>query len=173
MRDAREFCASYGPWAVIAGGTTGAGEAYSHQLAARGLNLVIIGLEPEKLEMLAKELPAEHSVSVRTANVDLSSAEVLEEVRRLTSDIEVGLLVYNACYLAIGEFVDTDLDSHLKALYVNCRGPMVLSHLLGTQMAERGRGGILLMASLLATQGASLLASYSADPEFRQGDSKR
>jgi short-subunit dehydrogenase len=162
MRDSRAFGARYGPWAVVAGGTTGIGEAYSRQLAARGLNVVIIGLEPENLERLAEELPAEHSVQVRTANVDLGSAEILEAVRELTFDIEVGLLVYNACHVEIGNFVDIDLDSHLNTLYVNCRGPMVLSHLLGRQMAERRRGGILLMASASACHGTSLLASYSA-----------
>jgi short-subunit dehydrogenase len=164
--DGREFRARYGPWAVVAGGTTGIGEVYSRQLAARGLNVVIIGLEQEELDRLTVELPAAHSVEVRAANVDLSSADVLEEVRALTSHLQVGLLVYNACHLEIGDFVDIDLDSHLKTLYVNCRGPMVLSHLFGGPMAKRGRGGILLMASASACRGTSLLASYSASKGF-------
>ena len=63
----REFQSRYGPWAVVAGGTTGVGEAYSRQLAARGLNLVVVGLEQPELDRLAAKLPAEHSVEVLTA----------------------------------------------------------------------------------------------------------
>jgi len=162
----REFRSRYGPWAVVAGGTTGAGAAYSRQLAARGLNVVIIGLEQPELDRLAEELPAEHSVEVRTARVDLSRGDVLEEVRSYTADIEVGLLIYNACHLEIGDFVDIDLESHLRTLYVNCRGPLVLSHFFGGCMAQRGRGGILLMASASACRGTALLASYSASKGF-------
>ncbi len=166
MTSAGEFRDRYGPWAVIAGGTTGVGEEYSRELAALGLNLVIIGIETENLERLANELPEAHSVEVRTANLDLASSDLLEQMRALTSDIDVGLLVYNACFLEIGEFVDVELDAHLKALDVNCRGPLILSHLLGRQMAERGRGGILLMASASACHGTAMIASYSASKSF-------
>ena len=166
--DSREFRARYGPWAVVAGGTTGIGAAYSRQLAARGLNVAIIGLEQAELDRLAEELPAEHSVEVRAANVDLGSAEVLEELRAFTSDLEVGLLIYNACHLEIGDFVEIDLDSHLKALYVNCRGPMVLSHWFGGSMAKRGRGGILLMASASACRGTSVVPPSTAAAASRR-----
>lgn len=166
MINAGEFRARYGPWAVIAGGTTGIGEAYSRELAAAGLNLLVIGLEDENLARLAKELPSQHAVEVRTANLDLARVDLLTEIRALTADIEVGLLVYNACFLEIGEFIDVELDAHLKALDVNCRGPLILSHLLGRQMAERGRGGILLMASASACHGTAMIASYSASKSF-------
>jgi short-subunit dehydrogenase len=166
MTTTGEFRARYGPWAVIAGGTTGVGESYSRELAALGLNLLIIGLEEENLARLAQELPALHGVEVRTANLDLARVDLLAEMRALTADIEVGLLVYNACFIEIGEFVDIELDAHLKALDVNCRGPLILSHLLGGQMAERGRGGILLMASASACHGTGMIASYSASKSF-------
>ena len=103
MPNVNDFRDRYGPWAVIAGGTTGIGEAYSRELAALGLNLVIIGLERDRLEQLAGELEAQHSVEVRTANLDLACADLLEEVRALTTDIEVGLLVYNA---ALGNLIE-------------------------------------------------------------------
>jgi short-subunit dehydrogenase len=166
MTNTDEFRARYGPWAVVAGGTTGIGEAYSRQLAALGLNLLIIGLEAEKLAQLEEELSALHPVEVRTANLDLAVVDLLETMRALTADIEVGLLVYNACFIEIGEFVDIELDSHLKTLDVNCRGPLILSHLLGRRMAERRRGGILLMASASACHGTALIAAYSASKSF-------
>ena len=166
MTTAARFLDRYGPWAVVAGGTTGVGEAYSRELAALGLDLVIIGQEEEKLAQLGRELPALHSIEVRTAHLDLASADLLEEMRALTADIEVGLLVYNACSIDVGEFIDIELSAHLKALDVNCRGPLILSHLLGRRMAARGRGGILLMASASACHGTAMIASYSATKSF-------
>jgi short-subunit dehydrogenase len=51
-------------------------------------------------------------------------------------------------------------------LDVNCRGPLVLAHRLGGAMARRGRGGLLLMASLAGGQGNPWLASYAASKAF-------
>jgi short-subunit dehydrogenase len=78
----------------------------------------------------------------------------------------VGLLVYDAAASAIGPFLDRPLAAHLQVLDVNCRGPLVLGHLLGGAMARRGRGGILFMASLAGGQGNPWLASYAASKAF-------
>jgi short-subunit dehydrogenase len=51
-------------------------------------------------------------------------------------------------------------------LDVNCRGPLVLGHLLGGAMARRRRGGLLFMTSLAGGQGNPWLASYAASKAF-------
>lgn len=40
--DAAAFAAAYGPWAVIAGASEGTGACYARQLAAMGINLVLV-----------------------------------------------------------------------------------------------------------------------------------
>ena len=42
--DAAQFKARYGPWAVIAGASDGTGAEFSGQLAALGLNLLLVFL---------------------------------------------------------------------------------------------------------------------------------
>ncbi|HTZ51465.1 MAG TPA: short-chain dehydrogenase, partial [Spirochaetia bacterium] len=43
MAPSRErFAKSYGPWALVAGGSQGLGAAFADQVAALGLNLVLI-----------------------------------------------------------------------------------------------------------------------------------
>jgi short-subunit dehydrogenase len=103
---------------------------------------------------------------VRTASFDLSRPDVGETVAALVEGLEVGLLIYDAAASAIGPFLERPVADHLRVLDVNCRGPLLLVHLLSGAMARRGRGGILLMASLAGGQGNPWLASYAASKAF-------
>ncbi len=96
----------------------------------------------------------------------MGGADLGERVARLSEGVEVGLLVYNAAHSVIGPFMDNPLGAQLRVIDVNCRGPLTLAHLLGRPMAQRGRGGLILMTSLAGSQGGPLLASYAASKAF-------
>ena len=51
-----DFVSKYGKWAVITGCTQGIGRSYVDELAKRGMNVVIISRNKEKLEKLAEEI---------------------------------------------------------------------------------------------------------------------
>lgn len=160
------FRERYGPWALVAGASAGLGEAFARLLAARGLHLLLVARRREALEGLAVELRRAHGVEARAVPLDLARADLAAEVGRAAAGLEVGLLVYNAAHSAIGPFVERPLEEHLRVIDVNCRGPLTLAHLLGGQMARRGRGGLVIMTSLAASQGNPLLASYAASKAF-------
>ena len=80
--------------------------------------------------------------------------------------LEIGLLVYNAAASSVGRFLDIPIENHLRAVDVSARGPVLLAHAFGGAMADRGRGGIILMSSLTAFQGTPLVASYGATKAF-------
>jgi short-subunit dehydrogenase len=150
----------------VAGASEGLGAAFAEALAARGLRLVLLARRAEPLERLAAGLRARHGVEVRAVPLDLSRPDLAEAVAAATDGLEVGLLVYDAAASAIGPFLDRPVADHLRVLDVNCRGPIVLGHLLGGAMARRGRGGLLFMASLAGGQGNPWLASYAASKAF-------
>jgi uncharacterized protein len=156
----------YGPWALVAGASSGLGEAFARALAARGLHLLLVARRQGALDQLAAELRAAHGVEVRTGALDLGRPDLAAAVGTLAGELEVGLLVYNAAHSVIGPFVDQPLEEHLRVLDVNCRGPLALSRLLGAAMASRGRGGIVLMTSIAGSQGNPLLASYAASKAY-------
>jgi uncharacterized protein len=156
----------YGPWALVAGASAGLGEAFARELAARGLRLLLLARRQDALDRLAADLRAAHGVEVRVAAADLARQDLAEVVAQLAAGAEVGLLVYNAAHSVIGPFVDRPLEEQLRVLDVNCRGPLVLAHHLGGEMARRGRGGMILMTSLAGSQGNPLLASYAASKAF-------
>jgi short-subunit dehydrogenase len=160
------FRERYGPWALVAGASAGLGEAFARLLAARGLHVLLLARREEALARLATDLRRAHEVEVRTEAIDLARGDLAAAVERTAAGLEVGLLVYNAAHSAIGPFVERPLDEHLRVLDVNCRGPLALAHVLGGAMARRGRGGMVLMTSLAASQGNPLLASYAASKAF-------
>jgi len=161
-----EFVEKYGPWALVAGASEGLGAAFARELAAKGLDLILVARRAQALEELATELRAKHGRDVRTAAIDLADADVLTKVRAACGDREVGLLVYNAAYSEIGSFLDQDVAGKLRTLDVNCRTPLLLVDDLGRKMVARGRGGILLMSSLAGFQGSAMVSVYAATKAF-------
>jgi short-subunit dehydrogenase len=87
-------------------------------------------------------------------------------VRAATAGLDVGLVVYNAAHSLIGPFLSQPLEDKLRIIDVNCRGPLILADEFGRKLAARGRGGILLMASMAAAQGSPLVATYAATKAF-------
>lgn len=156
----------YGPWALVAGASEGLGEAFASQLAAAGLNLVLVARRPGPLAAAAERLRAAHGVEVRTMTQDLGMPGAAAAILRSVADIEVGALVYNAALSVSGDFLDVALDTHRAALQVNCLTPQALVHGLGGAMRRRGRGAIVLVSSLSGTVGGACLATYGGTKAF-------
>lgn len=160
------FFSRYGPWAVVAGSAQGLGAEFAGQLAARGFNLVLIDRLEEELFQLAERIERTGRVTVRPVMLDLGSDDLVRQLRPHTDDIDVGLLVYNAARSIIGPFLEHPVADHLNAINVNCRGPLVLAHHFGNLMAERLRGGIVLLSSFTAFQGSPMVAHYAATKAY-------
>ncbi len=160
------FVERYGKYAVVAGASSGLGAEFARQLAARGLDLVLLARRAQLLDGLAAELRSAHRVDVRCAAVDLGAPDLLQQLRAAVAGLEVGLVVYNAAHSLIGPFLEQPLEEKLRVLDVNCRGPLVLADELGRAMVARGRGGIILMSSLAGTQGTPFVSTYAATKAF-------
>jgi uncharacterized protein len=160
MKDA--FARQYGPWALITGASSGIGEEFARQLAARGLSLVLAARRKERLDALAAGLVREHGVEVRVVAIDLARRDFLPELEQAAQGIDVGLLVNNAGFGDKGRFLDSDIDRQLEMLDVNCRASLVLAHAFGRKMAARHRGGIIFTSSTAAFQGTPFTSHYAA-----------
>jgi short-subunit dehydrogenase len=167
--DPSAFAARYGPRALVAGGAVGLGAEYCRQIAATGIDLVVLDRDERGLDAIAGEILSTYAdVEVATAVVDLAQPadRLLEAVRAAVGDRQISLLVANAAWSPVGPFLESSLDGLLAAIDVNCRAPVVLAHELGNRMVERGRGGIIVMSSLAAESGAAQVALYSATKAF-------
>ncbi|HEY1586522.1 MAG TPA: SDR family NAD(P)-dependent oxidoreductase [Polyangia bacterium] len=131
------FVDRYGKCAIVAGASTGLGAAFARELAARGLDLLLLARRGDVLATLAAEIRAAHPVGVRVAAVDLGGANLLAEVRAAAAGLDVGLVVYNAAHSLIGPFLSQPLEEKLRIVDVNCRGPLVFADEFGRSMAAR------------------------------------
>jgi len=161
-----EFRKRYGPWAVVAGASEGLGAEYAEQLAQRGLDLVLIARRAGLLQSMAARLKQKYKIEVCELPLDLASPNAPAQIVRATTDLDVGLLIYNAAYSAVGSFLDHPVEDHLKEIDTNVKTPMLLIHAFGRRLANRGRGGIILMSSLSAFQGSAFIANYAATKAF-------
>jgi len=164
----QDFRVRYGPWALVAGASEGLGAEFAAQLAARGLNLVLIARRADALAEVSARLRSAYAVEVRTLPLDLAREDLASVIAEATDELEIGLLVYNAALSMIGPYFTISLEDHLREVAVNCRAPMTLAYLLGLPMLKRKRGGILLMSSLGGSQGSALLVNYTATKAYNR-----
>ena len=158
--------ASYGSWALVTGSAHGLGRAFAGALAARGLNLVLIDVDAEANQRRGAELAQRYGIETHCERLDVSSSELAARAEQLAQAYEIGVLVNNAGVSNIGSFFDTALDDHLRTLDTNCRGTLVLTHVVGRTMRRRGRGAIVIVSSASAPTGAPVVANYAATKAY-------
>ena len=160
------FKERYGPWALITGASSGVGAEFARQLAVLGLNVAIVARRISRLEELAQYLRDKNHIQVKIIAADLSQPDFLSLILSETRPIEIGLLVNNAGFGLARSFLDHELEKELALLDVNCRTPLVLTHVFGRQMAERNQGGIIFVSSVSGYLATPYEATYTASKVY-------
>ncbi len=158
----------YGPWAVVTGASEGIGHAFAEQLAGHGINIVLVARRPDRLAQLAQQCEERHRIATRIVAVDLSGDDGRVELDQATQELDVGLLVAAAGFGTSGPVLKADLRLEHQMLELNCFALLRQSVVFGNRFATRGRGGIILMASLVGWQGVAGSAHYAATKAYVQ-----
>lgn len=156
------FAQSHGPWALVTGASSGIGEAFAEELAARGCSLVLAARRTEQMAALAQDLAARHGTQSRVIACDLSRAQAPAELAAACTDLDVGLVVSNAGFGLKGPHEGNDPAQMTEMVMVNCHAPMQLAHAFLPRLKARGRGGILFTSSIEGLMGCPYSAAYSA-----------
>ena len=160
------FKDKYGPWALITGAASGIGAEFADQLAALGLNLVLVDRREDTFESITRRLTTEYGIQIKTIQKNLEEPDFLEDILQITDSLEIGLLINNAGYAITGDFLDHDLEQEIDLLHVNCRAPLMLSHAFGRRMIKHGRGGMIFLSSIAAFIPMPFWTTYSASKVY-------
>ena len=153
---------------LVTGASAGIGTEFARQLAARGYNVTLVARRKDRLDELAAELKEQHGIKAKTIACDLSSAaargRMLTTVKRQQLDVEV--LVNNAGFGTAGRFQELDAEGELTMVRTNVEAVVHLCSVFTKEMADRGRGAILNVASTAAFQPIPRQTTYAASKAF-------
>jgi uncharacterized protein len=158
----------YGPWAVVTGASDGIGRAFAHHLAAQGLQLVLVARREPVLLELAAQLQRSHGTQCVVVAADLADLESVHRLAERTASLDVGLLVAAAGFGTSGPLLNAELGVEIEMANLNCTSVLAQALHFGRRFAQRGRGGVVLMSSLLAFHGTPRAAHYAATKAYVQ-----
>ncbi|MCG7206361.1 SDR family NAD(P)-dependent oxidoreductase [Streptomyces arenae] len=148
--------------ALITGSTAGIGAAFARRLAADGHNLVLVARDTKRLREQATELHDRHGIEAEVLTADLAEDAGIDSVAARLGDRRnpVDLLINNAGFGNKGRYLDVSMADELRMLKVHCEAVLRLTSAAAEAMRERGRGGVVNVASVAAfvprgTYGAS------------------
>ena len=153
--------------ALITGASSGIGEAFARQLAADGTDLVLVARRLDCLNQLAEELSSDR-LDVEVLVADLSDREAIRLVvdRLENNSNAVDLLINNAGFGTVGDFIEQDAEVESMMIGVNVTALNRLAHAAGSAMAARGMGGILNVSSIAGFSPSPKSATYGATKAF-------
>lgn len=141
---------------LLTGATGGIGRAIGRALHDRGAHLLLSGRREEVLE----ERVAELGDRAEALPANLESAEAARDLVERAGVVDI--LVANHALPGSGRLDSYSVEELDRALDVNLKAPVHMTHALVPQMVERGSGHLVFISSMsgkVATGGASL---YSA-----------
>ena len=150
-----------GQVALVTGASAGLGARFARVLHGVGATVVISARRAERLELLAEQLPGAIVIPADVSDAtdrERLVAEALERAGR------IDVLVNNAGISYIVGIEDETLEQFERAMLVNTTAVWHMIKLCVPQMAERGSGSIVNVASMLGLVGSTPIkqANYCA-----------
>src|SRR5213593_3023054 len=149
----------FGPWALVTGASSGIGKEFARQIAAAGINVVLVARRDALLAGLGRAISQEFDVQYRALAMDLSQEGFIAGLSDATHDIDIGLVVSNAGTGNPGEFLKLDRQLLKETLRLNTMSHLDIAHHFGARLTKRRRGGLILVGAMGAENGIPCMAN--------------
>ncbi|HEY1401410.1 MAG TPA: SDR family NAD(P)-dependent oxidoreductase [Terriglobales bacterium] len=149
----------FGPWALVTGASSGIGAEFARRIAASGINVVLVARRGALLNEVGRQITRDFGVQFRPLAMDLSQEGFIVGLADATHDLDIGLVVSNAGTPNPGEFLKLDRQLLQATLRLNTMAHLDIAHHFGAKLAERRRGGLILIGSVGAEIGVPFLAN--------------
>lgn len=148
----------FGPWALITGASSGIGESFAENLASQGFDLVLTARRKQKLEELGVKLQEKYKIQCKIIQADFSKPESIPMLIRAVSALDIGLFISNAGAARPGKFVQQSMESILELVQLNALTHLHLTKHFAQKMAQKRKGGIILVGAMGAAEGIPYMA---------------
>jgi len=153
--------------ALITGASSGIGAVYADRLARRGYDLILVARDQQNLDAVAAKLSSDTGRRVSTIKADLTQLADLRAVeQRLREDSGITLLVNNAGLGATKSLIDSTPEELDALVMINIQALTRLTRAVMPGLAQRGRGAIINIASMVALSPEVLNGVYSASKSY-------
>ena len=152
----------FGPWALVTGASSGIGKEFARQIAASGINIVLVARREDLLKEVGVEFSKRFGVEHRVIVLDVSREDFIGRLASATDDLDIGLVVSNAGTGNPGEFLKLDRQLLQATLRLSTMAHLNISHHFGAKLAKRGRGGLILAGAMGAENGVPCMANDGA-----------
>lgn len=147
---------------IVTGAGGSIGSAIAARLAAEGGRIAVCDIDAEAARRTVDDIKAAGGIAEDFA-FDVTD---FDAINRAVSEIEkslgpVDVLVNNAGWDKVGNFLETDNSLWEKVVAVNLWGPLYMHHAVVRGMVARGAGKVVNIASDAARVGSSGEAVYA------------
>lgn len=155
-------------WGLVTGASSGIGKEFAHQLAARGMHLVLTARRQELLEELSEELHRRHGTKSLIIPGDLAEDAFPQQLFDKIQEqrLRLKLVVNNAGIGHVGTIQEADIGRMMKIVQLNIKALTELTYLFLNDMLERQEGAIVNVSSVAAFQPVAYMPVYSASKAF-------
>jgi len=158
----------FGPWALVTGASSGIGREFARQIAANGINVVLVARRLNLLEQAGRTFARDYGVAYRAVRADLSREGFLATLADATQGLDIGLVVSNAGTATPGPFLKQDPQEGLRLFKLNAQAHLEMSRHFAPGLAARGRGGLVLTGAMGATRAVPYVVTDSAAKAYVQ-----
>lgn len=175
----KKYGAKKGLWAVVTGASDGIGKEYALQLAAKGLNVVLVSRTLSKLEAIASEIESKYQVSTKVVAFDASvdDPKNYQAIKSAIDGLPVTVLINNVgqSHSIPVPFLETEDKELTDIVTINnivtlkitqAVAPVIVQYVKSQKKSVRGL--ILTMGSFGGLLPTPYLAVYSGSKAFLQ-----